>query len=532
MVVVIFSEKKSHPSLFLVKIVKGLLKQEYILEAVRKGLKKLNLLDLLKSLPFYKLSYSSNPEILSLENDHRQVREGALFICIKGYTFDGHKVAQEAVNKGARAILAEQPVEVEGAPVITVADTKKAMAILANFYYGSPTTEMQLVGITGTNGKTTTSHLLTEIYKEAGEKTGLIGTMYMKIGEEVIDTKNTTPESLTLQKTFKKMRDKGVSAAVMEVSSHSLVEGRVWGCDYDIAVFTNLTQDHLDYHHTMEEYRRAKGLLFAQLGNTYSADKPKFAVLNEDEEASAVYKRETAAHIVTYGIDNPAMFQATDIKLTSEGTEFLLNYPDGNRKVKTKFAGKFNVYNVLAALAAACTAGVDLDTAIHAIERMEGVAGRFELVPNNQGIAVIVDYAHTPDSLVNVLKTVQPLTAGRVFTVVGCGGDRDRTKRPLMAEVACEYATNAIFTSDNPRSEDPAAILKDMEAGVIGEAYKVILDRREAIFHAIEQAQSGDAVVIAGKGHETYQIIGNQVLDFDDRAVAKEALSSRKKEAN
>ncbi|MFK2824907.1 UDP-N-acetylmuramoyl-L-alanyl-D-glutamate--2,6-diaminopimelate ligase [Bacillus sp. B190/17] len=490
----------------------------------------MNLSDLLKSLPFYKLSYSSNPEILSLENDHRQVKEGALFICIKGYTFDGHTVAQEAVNRGARAVLAEQPVEVEGAPVITVADTKKAMAVLADCYYGSPTAHMRLIGITGTNGKTTTSHLLDAIYKETGEKTGLIGTMYMKIGEEIIETKNTTPESLTLQKTFKDMKDKGVSTAVMEVSSHALVEGRVWGCDYDIAVFTNLTQDHLDYHHTMEEYSRAKGLLFAQLGNSYAAGQPKFAVLNEDEETSALYKKETAAHVVTYGIDKEAMFRATDVRLTSEGTEFTLTYPEGSKKVKTQLAGKFNIYNVLAALAAAYTAGTAVETAIHAIEQVKGVAGRFELVPNDQGLAVIVDYAHTPDSLVNVLKTVQPLTEGKVFTVVGCGGDRDRTKRPLMAKAACEYATNAIFTSDNPRSEDPHAILCDMEAGVAGESYKVIPDRREAIFYAIQCAQNGDAVVIAGKGHETYQIVGNEVLDFDDRTVAREALSSRKKE--
>ncbi|MED4716150.1 UDP-N-acetylmuramoyl-L-alanyl-D-glutamate--2,6-diaminopimelate ligase [Bacillus badius] len=492
----------------------------------------MNLSDLLKSLPFYKLSNASNPEILSVENDHRQVQEGSLFICIKGYTFDGHTVAQEAVNRGARAVLTEQPVEVEGAPVITVADTKRAMAVLADVYYGSPTAGMQLVGITGTNGKTTTSHLLAEIYKEAGEKTGLIGTMYMKIGEEVLHTKNTTPESLTLQKTFKKMRDEGVTAAVMEVSSHALVEGRVWGCDYDVAVFTNLTQDHLDYHHTMEEYRRAKGLLFAQLGNTYSTDRPKFAVLNADEEASDFYKKETAAHIVTYGIDKEAMFRATNVQLTSEGTTFLLTYPEGERKVKTKLAGKFNVYNVLAALTAAGAAGVDVDTAIRALERIDGVAGRFELVTNDQGITVIVDYAHTPDSLVNVLKTVQPLTSGRVFALVGCGGDRDRTKRPLMAQAACEYATNPVFTSDNPRSEDPAAILRDMEAGVAGKSYKVILDRKEAIFHAIREAKVGDAVIIAGKGHETYQIIGDKILDFDDREVAKAALSSRKKEAN
>lgn len=490
----------------------------------------MNLSDLLRALPFYTLSYEANPDILSLENDHRRVAEGALFICIKGYTFDGHSVAQEAVNNGARAVLAERPVDVKGAPVILVEETKRAMAVLADHFYQSPTAQMKLIGITGTNGKTTTSHLLEEIYREAGETTGLIGTMYMKIGEEVIETKNTTPESLTLQKTFKQMKDRHVTAAVMEVSSHSLVEGRVWGCDYDVAVFTNLTQDHLDYHKTMEEYRRAKGLLFAQLGNTYQASRPKFAVLNADEEASSFYKKETAAHIVTYGIEKEAMFRAENIQLTSEGTAFDVIYPGGVKKVKTKLAGKFNVYNVLAALSAAHASGVILDTAVKAVGKISGVAGRFELVPNEQGILVVVDYAHTPDSLVNVLQTVQPITKGEVLTVIGCGGDRDRTKRPLMAKAACDYSDQAIFTSDNPRSEDPLSILKDMEAGAKGQAYTTIQDRKEAIFYAVGRAKPGDTVVIAGKGHETYQIVGDKVLDFDDRIAAKEALAARKEE--
>ncbi|WP_203362454.1 UDP-N-acetylmuramoyl-L-alanyl-D-glutamate--2,6-diaminopimelate ligase [Bacillus sp. REN10] len=492
----------------------------------------MKLSDLLKSLPYYKMIGSSDPVVLSIENDHRQVEDGSLFICIKGYTFDGHSVAQEAVNKGAVAVVAERPIDVEGAPVILVSSTKRAMAALADCYYHSPTKHMNMIGITGTNGKTTTSHLLNEIFAEAGEKTGLIGTMYMKIGDETIETKNTTPENLTLQKTFKEMLDKNVTTAIMEVSSHALLEGRVWGCDYDIAVFTNLTQDHLDYHHTMEDYRAAKGLLFTRLGNTFSVDEPKFAVLNEDDEASAVYKQETAAHIVTYGIDHEAMFRAENINLTANGTEFELLFPEGRKTVRTNLAGKFNVYNILAAIAAAYTKGIHIDTILSAIHKIKGVAGRFELVPNEQGISVVVDYAHTPDSLINVLKTVQPLAKGRVFVVVGCGGDRDKTKRPLMAQAACQFATDAVFTSDNPRSEDPLAILQDMEEGVKGANYTVIADRKEAIFHAIKTAQVGDIVVIAGKGHETYQIIGDRVLDFDDRAVAKAALASRKEEEN
>ncbi|WP_269799212.1 UDP-N-acetylmuramoyl-L-alanyl-D-glutamate--2,6-diaminopimelate ligase [Bacillus xiapuensis] len=492
----------------------------------------MKLMDLLKSIPFYQMEGSANPEVLSIENDHRKIEKGALFICIKGYTFDGHEVAQEAVHKGAAAVVAEHPVHVSGAPVILVSDTKRAMAALANRFYESPTSRLRLIGVTGTNGKTTTSHLLSEVFQAAGETTGLIGTMYMKIGEEVLDTKNTTPESLTLQKTFKKMVDQGVTTAVMEVSSHALYEGRVWGCDYDIAVFTNLTQDHLDFHKTMENYRAAKGLLFSRLGNTYSTERPKFAVLNRDDEASASYEKATAAHIVTYGIDHEAMFRARDIRLTAAGTEFVLDYPGGKRVMKTQLAGKFNVYNVLAAVSAAYAAGIDVDESAAAIEQIKGVAGRFELVPNDQGVAVIVDYAHTPDSLINVLKTVQPLTAGKVFTVIGCGGDRDKTKRPLMAQAACEFSDVSIFTSDNPRSEDPLSILKDMEAGVKDKSYQVIADRKKAIGYAIREAQAGDAVVIAGKGHETYQIIGEHVLDFDDRTVAKEALARRKKEEN
>ncbi|MDQ0215238.1 UDP-N-acetylmuramoyl-L-alanyl-D-glutamate--2,6-diaminopimelate ligase [Oikeobacillus pervagus] len=486
----------------------------------------MDLLNLLKSLPFYELNQDKNPMITSIENDHRKVKKGSLFICIKGYTVDGHQFAKEAVNKGAVAILAEKSVEVD-VPVILVPDTKRAMSIVANHFYASPTKDFRLIGITGTNGKTTTSHLIEEMFREANEKTGLIGTMYMKIGEEVLKTKNTTPESLTLQKVFHQMKEEDVSTAIMEVSSHSLIEGRVHGCDYNIAVFTNLTQDHLDYHHTMEEYRHAKSLLFSQLGNTYDVKNPKYAVLNADDQASQEFEKETAAHVVTYGIEKSAQFQARNIQLTAEGTSFELFYPNGMEKVQTNLVGQFNVYNALAAIAAAFVANIDMNTILTALKKIKGVTGRFQLVKGTQDFAVIVDYAHTPDSLENVLKTVRPLTDQRIFVVVGCGGDRDRTKRPLMAKVACEYATNPIFTSDNPRSEDPISILKDMEKGVPGKQYELIADRRDAITHAIKEANTGDVIVIAGKGHETYQILGDQVIDFDDQKVALEALKER-----
>ncbi|OKL37215.1 UDP-N-acetylmuramoyl-L-alanyl-D-glutamate--2,6-diaminopimelate ligase [Domibacillus mangrovi] len=487
----------------------------------------MDLSTLLAAIPFYSQDKVGNPAVTSIENDHRLVSDGSIFICIKGYTFDGHSLAKEAVSKGAVAIIAEQPVDVP-VPVIYVRSTKRVMAQLAAHFYEHPTESFHLIAITGTNGKTTTSHLIEEILRANGETTGLIGTMYMKIGDEMIETKNTTPESLTLQKTFAKMKKAGVSSAVMEVSSHALQEGRTNGTQFNVAVFTNLTQDHLDFHRTMEEYRTAKGLLFARLGNSFHAENQAYAVLNVDDEASCVYEAMTAASVVTYGVKSSADIQAKDIRLTSEGTAFTIHYPGGTIDIQSKLAGLFNVYNVLAAFAAGFVSSVAAETMKVALERVDGVAGRFEMVPNESGTSVIVDYAHTPDSLVNVLQTVRPLTTGRVMVIIGCGGDRDRMKRPLMAQAACQYADVAIFTSDNPRSEDPAAILADMEAGVIGKQYTVIDERKEAIHQAIAMAKPGDAVVIAGKGHETYQIIGQDVIHFDDREVAKEALSDKK----
>ncbi|WP_018664081.1 UDP-N-acetylmuramoyl-L-alanyl-D-glutamate--2,6-diaminopimelate ligase [Heyndrickxia acidiproducens] len=480
---------------------------------------------LIRALPFAHLP-KENPEISGLAQDNRLVTENSLFICIKGWTVDGHEFAKDAVARGAAAVLAEKPMEL-GVPVIVVKDTKRAMAILSDVFYGQPSRQLHMVGITGTNGKTTTSHIIEKIYRDAGRCTGLIGTMYMKIGDETFKTKNTTPDSLTLQKTFHEMVEKHVTDCVMEVSSHALIQGRVHGCDYDIAVFTNLTQDHLDYHKTMAEYRRAKSLLFSQLGNSYNQNKPKYAVLNADDPASKEFEQVTAAPVVTYGIDAPADFMAKNIDMHAHGTTFTLVTPYEEQEVNLQLVGKFSVYNVLAAVAAGCISNVPLSSIVKSVEEMEGVRGRFELVKGGQDFTVIVDYAHTPDSLENVLKTVQQFAKKKIFVVVGCGGDRDKTKRPVMAKIACQYATDAIFTSDNPRSEDPLEILREMEAGVKGLAYDVIPDRREAIKTAVSRAQKGDVVIIAGKGHETYQIIGSEVHDFDDRKVALDMIKER-----
>jgi UDP-N-acetylmuramoyl-L-alanyl-D-glutamate--2,6-diaminopimelate ligase len=486
----------------------------------------MNLHKLLKNLHLLVPYQGADPEITSIENDNRKVQKGSLFICIKGYTVDGHDFAESAVKSGAVAILAERPLLLD-VPVILVKDTMRAMAVLADAFYEQPTNQLHLIGITGTNGKTTTSHLIEKIFADAGQKTGLIGTMYTKIADKTIETKNTTPESLTLQKTFKQMVEADVDIAVMEVSSHALDLGRVHGCDYDVAVFTNLSQDHLDYHKTMDEYKRAKSLLFAQLGNTFNYHKPKFAILNADDPASDMYSRSTAAHVITYGIDNKADIQAENIQMTSSGTQFDLIVQTEKYPIRMQLIGKFSVYNVLASFAASVVSGIDIKKVIQSIESVEGISGRFELVNAGQDFTVIVDYAHTPDSLENVLKTIQHFAKKKVYVIVGCGGDRDRTKRPLMAQIACQWATDPILTSDNPRSEDPLAILKEMEAGVQGAAYRLIPDRKEAIQTAIREASEGDVILIAGKGHETYQIIGNAVHDFDDRLVAREAIEGR-----
>lgn len=481
---------------------------------------------LLSSLPFYKSDDNQNPTITSIENDNRLIQQGSLFVCVKGYTVDGHDFAADAVSRGAAAVIAQRPLDLS-VPVIIVKDSVRAMAVLGDYFYNHPTQKLTLIGITGTNGKTTISHLIEKIVRDTKKKTGIIGTMYTKIDDEILETKNTTPDSVTLQKTFHRMVENDIDVAVMEVSSHALELGRVHGCDYDIAIFSNLTQDHLDFHKTMENYKFAKSLLFSQLGNKFDEKKRKFAIINQDDEASADFIKYTAAHVLTYGIDHNADIMAKNIVVTSKGTTFTLHAQGIMKEVQLQLVGKFSVYNVLAAVSAGVCLGLDLDHIIASLQEVKGVSGRFELVNEGQDYTVIVDYAHTPDSLENVLKTVNEFSKGETYVIVGCGGDRDRTKRPIMANIACQYATHPVFTSDNPRSENPEDILKDMEAGVLGKDYTVIVDRKEAITKVINEAKSNDVILIAGKGHETYQQIGATKFDFDDREVAREAIKSR-----
>jgi UDP-N-acetylmuramoyl-L-alanyl-D-glutamate--2,6-diaminopimelate ligase len=487
--------------------------------------------DLLAPLLPVSVMGEDSVEITGLTADSRKVKPGDMFICLPGFTVDGHAYAAKAVEQGAVAVLAEKEVDVP-ATVVRVPDTRRAMAMLADRFYGSPTRELKLIGVTGTNGKTTTTHLIDKILRDQQKRTGLIGTIHMRIGDVYEEVKNTTPDVLELQRSFRRMRDVDTEYAIIEVSSHALELGRVRGCDVHTAVFTNLTQDHLDFHKTMENYRFAKSLLFAQLGNSYDPNRMKTAVLNADDEASKLYATVTPARVITYGIDRPADVRAEEIEITSRGTSFTVHSFAGSARLNLQLMGKFNVYNALAAIAVTLAEGVPLADIKTSLEEISGVTGRFETVYAGQPFTVLVDYSHTPDSLENALVTVKEFAKGRIFCVVGCGGERDRTKRPIMAQIATKYADVAVLTSDNPRSEDPQAILDDMLAGltdVAPDRYTSIVDRREAIRFAVSQAEENDVILIAGKGHETYQIINGQVLPFDDREVAREAIAELRK---
>ena len=473
-------------------------------------------------------------EITGLATDSRRVEPGDLFICLPGSAYDGHQFAGQALERGAAALVVDRKLDGIQAPMIRVKDTRLAMAVMASHFYGYPSRELKVIGITGTNGKTTVSYLIEKILADQGRSTGLMGTIRMKIGGRAYDVKNTTQEALELQRHFRAMREAGAEYCIMEVSSHALEQGRVKGTRFRTAVFTNLTQDHLDYHRTMERYKQAKGLLFSRLGNTYAAspDERQYAVLNADDEASADYAAMTAAQVVTYGIERPADVRAEAVTVHAGGARFRVSTFAGSCEVRLRLAGKFNVYNALAAIAVGLLEGIPLPRIRDSLEAVEGVEGRFELIREGQDFHVIVDYAHTPDSLENVLATISEIAEARIICVFGCGGDRDRTKRPLMGEIAARYSDYCIVTSDNPRSEDPEQILRDIEdgmlrAGVERSQYEKIVDRRQAIEKAVAMAGPRDVVLIAGKGHETYQETKGVRVHFDDREVARQAIRSR-----
>ena len=471
----------------------------------------------------------ANLFVTDIVQDSRQATKGALFVCVEGEHVDGHKFIPDVKAKGAAAIITEREMKPqEGLAVLQVPKLDEALQIIVPYFFDIPSQRLRMIGITGTNGKTTTSFLLRSILRRAGHKVGLIGTIQTLIEEEQLPSQNTTPNIVDLQRLLARMVEEGIEYVVMEVSSHALAQNRVAGCEFDTAVFTNFTQDHLDYHKTMENYLEAKAKLFDSLGGP--GIKPdKTAVVNlDDEKAQYILERSKCDHI-TYALgDESADIRAVDIKLGPLGSTFTIQGGFGRIPVRTHIAGLFNIYNVLSATSAAAAEKVPYQVIGEAVSEFRGVPGRFETVDAGQLFNVVVDYAHTPDGLENILHTARDITENRIITVFGCGGDRDRTKRPIMGRIVAQLSDIVITTSDNPRTEDPEAILAEIEAGVaevIGKkTHEKVTDRREAIYLAISLAQAGDTVIIAGKGHEDYQIIGTEKIHFDDREVAREAL--------
>jgi UDP-N-acetylmuramoyl-L-alanyl-D-glutamate--2,6-diaminopimelate ligase len=466
-------------------------------------------------------------EIAELAYDSRSVRPGTLFFCVPGYERDGHEFAAAAVAAGAGALVVERSLGL-GVPELLVDSTRAAMGALASRFFGDPTAELQVIGVTGTNGKTTTAHLIRHMLEAQGHRCGLLGTVRSVIAGAERAAIRTTPEAIDLQRDFRAMLDGGETHCAMEVSSHALALDRTNGTRFAAAVFTNLTQDHLDFHRTMEDYFQAKRLLFAPPA---PAHPPGVCVVNLDDP----YGRRLAGELerpVTFAIDAPADYGARDLEIDLTGSRLELLTPEGERPLKLPLPGRFNVANALAALAACHTLGGELDTLIAALEQGVHVPGRLEAVREGQGFAVLVDYAHTPDSLQNVLSAAHDLGDGRVICVFGAGGDRDRGKRALMGEVGARLADVLFVTSDNPRSEEPEAIVAEIMAGAQraprpahAGPVQAEVDRRAAIARAVELARDGDVLVIAGKGHEQGQeLAGGVTVPFDDVTVAREAL--------
>jgi UDP-N-acetylmuramoyl-L-alanyl-D-glutamate--2,6-diaminopimelate ligase len=468
-------------------------------------------------------------EVTGLAYHSARVEKGNLFFALDGRRACGWEYAREALNRGALAAVVEKEAPLKGLPLIRVPDARLAMALLAEKFYGQPSRRLRLVGVTGTNGKTTTTHLVEALYRRFGEKTGLIGTIGYRINDETMPAQATTPEASDLQEILARMADRGVTRVAMEVSSHALAQHRVAGCRFAVAVLTNITSEHLDYHRTMEAYLEAKTKLFMAMGGA-SGDGfgLRAAVLNADDAHYAAVNRCCPGQKITYGVAAPADIRAEDIRFDSRGVSFRVTGEFGAAPFTLRIPGLFSVYNALAAVGVGLAEGYPLDEISAALAGVSGVPGRFELVNGGQDFQVVVDYAHTPDGLENVLRAGRQITSGRVITVFGCGGERDRSKRAPMGETAMRYSDLAIATNDNPRGEDPDVIFREIMPGLQrwshkGE-YRVIPDRREAIAAALQAARKGDLVMIAGKGHEEYQVLKDRVIPFSDRQVARELL--------
>ncbi len=458
-----------------------------------------------------------NIEISSVTDNTNKVTEGSIFVCIKGGRFDGHSAAAEMLEKGAAAIVCERDLGLGDRQILTD-NSRRLYGMLCAKWFDHPEKKLTLIGVTGTNGKTTTTNIIKHILMENGFKTGLVGTIQNEIGDEIIHTENTTPMAYELMELFDKMVKAGCKYAVMEVSSFGLVQNRIGSSFFDVAVFSNLTQDHLDYHKDMEDYYQAKKMLF---------DVCKTAIINIDDEYGKRLYNEIDCEKFSYSVQDNADSYADGIKIKSAGSSFWFCSGSKSQLVKLKMPGLFNISNAVAAICACRKAGLHLENILPAIENYNGVKGRCEIIPTGRNFTVICDYAHTPDAVENVLRSVKEYTESRLICLFGCGGNRDAAKRPKMAQAAVKYADMLVVTSDNPRNENPDEIIKDILAGLEDSSvpYDVVTDRREAIYHALKIAQKGDIIVLAGKGHEDYQILADNVhIHFDEREVVAEGL--------
>ncbi len=480
---------------------------------------------LLAAIPVRQIIGTLDRTVESIAYDSRRVQRNGLFVALRGEKTDGHEFIGRAIEKGASVIVAEREERNPRVTCLIVESTRTALADFSAAFYGHPARRLKLAAVTGTNGKTTTTFLIKHICERAGLRCGLIGTVRYEIGERILPAIRTTPESLDLQELLAQIANAGCKAAAMEVSSHALAQDRVRGLEWNVAVFTNLTQDHLDFHETMKSYFDSKTKLFTGLGNQKKKRKP-VAIVNIDDRygEQLLDKIDKRVAIVTYGMGMRADFRASNYRVEFSGTSYQLDAHGKSYLVRLPLIGRFNVANSVAALATANALGIGLREAVFSLGKSPQVPGRLELVPARRQYQVFVDYAHTPDALGNVLKTLRELEPHRLIAVFGCGGDRDRQKRPLMAEMADRHADYSIITSDNPRKEDPDAIVAEIEKGFLSTRYKKIVDRAEAIGHAIALAQPRDIVLIAGKGHENYQEFADYTIPFDDIQVARRAI--------
>jgi len=487
----------------------------------------MKLKELLKEISLISISGPLNKDIKQIAFHSKEVSSNSLFIALKGHKHDGFDYIDEAIEKGAVAIISEKPVfqKKNGITYLQVKDAREAAGKLASAFYNYPAKYLNLIGITGTNGKTTTAYLIATILKEMGKKVGIIGTIFYKYAEKTIPSSLTTPDPLNLHRLFKEMLSSGVTDVVVEVSSHGLYYQRVSGCQFQVAVFTNLSHEHLDFHQNMEDYFQSKKLLF-----THYLSKNGYAIVNLDDPWGRRLLNEINTPSLTYGLSPKAKVWAEKPKFFLDGLEANFHTPNGSFHLYSPLVGEPNILNLLAAIAVGITLKIPIDVIKNALTKAKAVPGRLERFFSND-INVFIDYAHTPDALEKALKTLRPLCKGRLITVFGCGGNRDREKRPLMGKVASHLSDIVVITDDNPRNEPPSQIIKDIEAGLDKRNYHIIPNRREAIAWAIKNAKSGDIILIAGKGHEDYQIIGNKKYHLSDREEViknlKEYASSR-----